>query len=83
MNNSIFKSCIMSIKWMYYHLSNQYSIDSFLFFFQMFTILNNSVMSFLMHVPLYNCAAVTLNKFLEMTFMSANFSSLSTRKKKV
>ena len=47
----------------------------------MFTILNNSVMSFLMHVPLHNCTAVFLNKFLEVILMSANFSLLSTRKK--
>lgn len=40
-------------------------------------------MSFLMHVPLHNCTAVFLNKFLEVTLMSANFSSLLTRKKAV
>lgn len=52
-------------------------------FFQMFTILKNSVMIFLMHVPLHSCATITLNKFLEVTLMSASSSTLSARKKKV
>lgn len=42
MNNIILKSCIVSIKWIYHHLSNQYSIDWHLGFSQTFTIISNS-----------------------------------------
>ena len=80
MNNIIFKSCIVWSGCTTVYLTGILLIH-FWFFPQMFTILNNSVMSFLMHVPLHNCTAVFLNKFLEVTLMSANFSSLSTRKK--
>lgn len=80
MNNIIFKSCIVWRGCTIIYLTSILLIH-FWFFPQMFTILNNSVMSFLMHVPLHNCTAVFLNKFLEVTLMSANFSSLSTRKK--
>ena len=80
MNNIIFKSCLVWSGRTIVYLTGILLVH-FCFFHQMFTILNNSVMSFLMHVPLHNCTAVFLNKFLEVTLMSANFSSLLTRKK--
>lgn len=69
---------MVSIKWTYYDLSNQYSID--LHFFQIFTNINYSLMNFSMHVPFHNCAVV-LEKFLEVTFLSANSLKISNKKK--
>ena len=68
MNNIIFKSCLVWSGRTIVYLTGILLVH-FCFFPQMFTILNNSVMSFLMHVPLHNCTAVFLNKFLEVKLL--------------
>lgn len=78
-SNIILKSYMVSIKWTYHNLSNQYSID--LHFFQIFTNINNSLMNFSMHVLFYNCIVI-LEKLLDVTFLSANSLKISNKKNK-